>query len=281
MKQIQSKSLLTLVIILIIIGISTTSATRFMGASGKVKVGDSTLKVDTIDSEQDFYVIDNPNRVRYPAILREHRNESKDYIKKYLKREREYVAWMFRKGKNYMPVARDIFDRYGVPHEFQVLPALESNFKATAVSPVGAVGYWQFMPRLAKEYGLKISGANDERKNFHKSTVAASKFIRDQLKEYNNDPLLVVAAYNAGPGRVNYAIRKSGAKEYWKLQHFLPAETRRFVLQFLALNVVAMNYDKFLANTMDFEAPATLQIANIDSMKKQFIDEAFINAPTM
>lgn len=272
MKKIQSKSLLTLVIILIIIGISTTSATRFMGGNGKAIVGTPTSDGDTTAGQNDFYIIDNPARVKYPAILREHRKESKEYIAKYLKKEREYVLWMFRKGKNYMPVARDIFDRYGVPHEFQVLPALESNFKASAVSPAGAVGYWQFMPQLARDYGLKIGGPNDERKNFHKSTVAASRFIRDQLKNYDNDPLLVVAAYNAGPGRVDYAIRKSGGKHYWQLQQYLPAETRRFVLQFLALNVVVMNYDKFLANNMNFDEPPTLQIASRDSIRKEFID---------
>jgi len=267
MREIQSKSLLTLVIILIIIGISTTSATLYMGSSTKVAVTDSTLANDSTGVAGNLYVVANPNRVKYPALLREHREESKDYIIKYLKRERDYVKLMFRRGKNYMPIARNIFDRYGVPHEFQVLPALESNFKSNAVSPVGAVGYWQFMAELARDYGLKTGGPNDERKNFNKSTIAASKFIRDQLKIYNNDPLLVVAAYNAGPGRVNYAIKKSGTKDYWQLHQYLPAETRRFVLRFLALNVVAMNYDKFLANTMDFDEPPTIQLAARDSMK--------------
>lgn len=239
-----------------------------IGSQSKVVLKDSTSTTDSTLERRNFYVINNPNRVVYPKILREHREESKDYIVKYLRREREYIKLMFRRGKNYMPIARNIFDKYGVPHEFQVLPALESNFKSTAVSPAGAVGYWQFMGQLAREYGLKIGGPHDERKNFHKSTVAASKFIRDQLKIYN-DPLLVVAAYNCGPGRVNLAIRKSGAKDYWQLQQYLPAETRRFVLRFLALNVVEMNYDKFLANQMDFNEPATIQLASYDSIKNE------------
>ena len=71
-----------------------------------------------------------------------------------------------------------------------MLPALESNFNANAVSRAGAVGYWQFMSELAKEYGLQIGGKNDERKNFSKSTVAAAKFFRDQLDYFNNDLLL-------------------------------------------------------------------------------------------
>lgn len=272
MKKIQSKSLLTLIIILIIIGISTTSATRYIGTVNKV-VTDSTITKDSSDNPRNLYIINNPNRVVYPEILREHREESKGYIKKYIRKERDYIKLMFRRGKKYMPVSREIFDRYGVPHEFQVLPALESNFTAHAVSPAGATGYWQFMPELAREYGLKISGSYDERKNFNKSTIAAAKFFRDQLKQYNNDPLLVVAAYNCGPGRVNFAIRKSGrsAPDYWELKSYLPAETRRFVMNFLALNVISMNYDKFLANNIDFSEPPTLQLADFKSFKNDIV----------
>ena len=272
MKKIQSKSLLTLIIILIIIGISTTSATRYVGTTNKV-VTDSTIQTDSSEQPRSLYTINNPNRVVYPKILREHRDESKGYIKKYIKKEREYIKLMFRRGKKYMPVAQDIFDKYNVPYEFQVLPALESNFSAHAVSPVGATGYWQFMPELAREYGLKINCKYDERKNFHKSTVAAAKFIRDQLKQYNNDPLLVVAAYNSGTGRVNSAIKKSGNKnaDYWEIKQYLPAETRRFVLNFLALNVISMNYDKFLANNIDFSEPPTLQLTDNRNLKNEIV----------
>lgn len=263
MRKLQSKSLLTLVIALVIIGISTTSATLYIGNKKEV-VSDSTIKKsDTVALERFVYTVQNPNRVTYPVILREHRKESKAYIKNYIRKERSYIKMMFRRGKNYMPVARDIFDRYNVPREFQVLPALESNFFAHAVSPAGAVGYWQFMPQLARQYGLKVNGKNDERKNFTKSTIAAAKFIKDQLHIYDNDILLVVASYNCGPGRVNYAIRKAGLKDpnYWSLQRYLPAETRRFVMNFLALNVVEMNYNKFLANNINLDEPSTIQIA--------------------
>ena len=56
-----------------------------------------------------------------------------------------------------------------------MIPVLESEFNANAVSPVGAVGHWQFMTTLAKEYGLRTGGKYDERRNFAKSTVAAAK----------------------------------------------------------------------------------------------------------
>ncbi len=259
MKTIQSKSLLTLIIIFFIIGFST-SAKNFIGFKDH-------YTSDSLPGSNSIYVMENPLRVVFPEILEEHREESKTYIKNYSKKERGYIIHMFSKGKKYFPQAKTIFDKYNVPHEFQVLPALESNFNANAVSPVGAVGYWQFMGELAREYGLKIGGKYDERKNFVKSTTAAAKFFRDQLDYFNGDILLTVAAYNCGQGRVRSAIKKSGVKnpDYWDIKEFLPKETKRFVMNFVSLNVIQANYDKFLNKNLDFTAPELIQLADIDS----------------
>ena len=263
MKNIQSKSLLTLIIILFIIGFST-SAKNFIGTNGYYRL--DSLPSDSLTPS--IYITENPDRVIFPDILQEHREESKAYIKRYSSKERSYIIHMFNKGKNYFPQAIKIFNKYGLPHEFRVLPALESNWNANAVSPAGAVGYWQFMSQLAKEYGLSIGGSKDDRKNFTKSTTAAAKFFRDQLKALDNDILLVVAAYNSGTGRVRSAIKKSGVKnpDYWDVKNYLPAETRKFVMNFVALNVIANNYDKFLAKEMNFEEPRLIQLAQVDSL---------------
>jgi membrane-bound lytic murein transglycosylase D len=56
------------------------------------------------------------------------------------------------------------------------------------------------------------------------------------------DWLLVIAAYNCGPGNVNKAIRRSGGKtNFWEIAKFLPAETRGYVQAFIAVTYV-MNY---------------------------------------
>jgi membrane-bound lytic murein transglycosylase D len=48
------------------------------------------------------------------------------------------------------------------------------------------------------------------------------------------DWLLVIAAYNSGPAPVYKAIKKSGSRNFWKLQYFLPKETRMHVKKFIA-----------------------------------------------
>ena len=264
MNTIQSKSLLTLIIIFFIIGFSTSAKNFIVSPSSYYK---DTITNKSLDSASSLYLVDNPERVVYPEILEEHRDESEDYVERYSKREREYIIHMFKRGKNYFPKADAILTKYDVPQEFRVLPALESNFKSNAVSPVGAVGYWQFMGELAREYGLHTGGQNDERKNFTKSTVAAAKFFRDQLDFFNDDILMTVAAFNCGQGRVRSSIKKSKTKnpDYWDIKEFLPAETRRFVMKFVSLNVIAANYDKFLKRKLDFNQPHVIQVASLDS----------------
>ena len=119
-----------------------------------------------------------------------------------------------------------------MPLQLKYLAVVESKLKTTAVSRVGATGLWQFMPSTAKRMGLKITSKYDERKNAYKSTVAAAKYLT-LLHGYLNDWLLVVAAYNSGLGNVYKAIKKSGSRDFWKLQHHLPAETRLHVKRFI------------------------------------------------
>jgi hypothetical protein len=265
MKTIQSKSLLSLIIIFFIIGFST-SAKELIGYNVE-NYSDSTLDSINPNIHLKSTLVRNPDWIVYPVSLQEHRDESKEYVKQYSKKQRSYIIYMFNRGKKYFPKATDIFDKYDVPDEFQMLPALESNFNADAVSNAGAVGYWQFMGELASEYGLSISHKNDERKNFTKSTVAAAKFFRDQLNALNDDILLTVAAFNCGMGRVTSALKKSSKRnpDFWDVKEYLPKETRIFVMKFIALNVISANYDKFLNHKLNFNEPPLIQLALVDS----------------
>ncbi|MEP6950719.1 MAG: lytic transglycosylase domain-containing protein [Ginsengibacter sp.] len=255
MKIIRSKSFLTLLIILFVIGFST-SANSLIGFPGLLPFGHYTVTKAPGEI--------NPLSVVYPASLQDYRKQTKEYIKAFSKKEREYIIHIFSKGKNFFPKALEVLEKYNVPQEFQMIPVLESEFNANAVSPVGAVGHWQFMSTLAKEYGLHTGGKYDERRNFTKSTVAAAKFFRDQLDYFNEDLLLCVAAYNCGPGRVRSSIKKCGKEDptYWDIKRYLPSETRKFVMNFIALNVIFTNYEKFLNKDLNFNEPPLIQIAS-------------------
>jgi hypothetical protein len=184
MKIVRSKSFLTLLIILFIVGFST-SAKSLLGFPGILAVNPNPV------TETPGEI--NPLSVVYPANLQDYRKQTKEYVKAFSKKEREYIIHIFSKGKKYFPKAVAVLNKYDIPLEFQMIPVLESEFNANAVSHAGAVGYWQFMDELAKEYGLS-TGKYDERRNFTKSTVAAAKFFRDQLDFFNDDILLSVAS---------------------------------------------------------------------------------------
>jgi membrane-bound lytic murein transglycosylase D len=124
-----------------------------------------------------------------------------------------------------------------LPRELKYLAIVESDLKSNAYSAAGAVGPWQLMPETARNMGLKIGRNYDERRDYYKSTQAACKYLKSLYKLYG-DWLLVVAAYNSGPGGVNSAIRRSGSRDFWILQRFLPAESQGHVKRFVAIHYV-------------------------------------------
>jgi len=134
---------------------------------------------------------------------------------------------------NYLKTIDKVFSQREIPVELKYLAIVESQLKTTAKSGVGAVGVWQFMPGTAKIFGLKVTSGYDERQHLWKSSVAAAKYL-NELYDIFGDWLLVIASYNSGPAPVLNAIKKTGSRNFWKLQYFLPKETRNHVKRFIA-----------------------------------------------
>ncbi len=210
------------------------------------------------------------SNVDYPSILNNHREETLDYVKKFSETRRESLLKMYEKGKKYFPAIETVFEKYDIPAELKVLIALESGFNANAVSPAGAVGYWQMMASAARHYGLNTTysskyNRSDDRRNLARSTVGAAKYLRNSHLLYN-DILLTVGSYNCGVGGINNAIRKSGKKNatFWDIKSFLPLETRKYVMNFIAVNVILQNFDKFKSNELIFTPVAQeIQMGNV------------------
>lgn len=234
------------------------------------------------------YCIQESNVV-FPDILKGEEENTLEYIEKFSSRKREYLQRMYSKGKTLLPKAADILKQYDLPEELRVLMTLESAYDANAVSSAGAVGYWQFMDAVAREYGLKCSKRftasekrriikekgrkakaymralarqKDERKNFLKSTIAAARYLRDRRLNLDDNWLLVVASYNCGVGNVWNAMERSGKSNptFWDVKKYLPAETQSYVMNFITLNVIFRNYENFVKNKLVF-SPVKLMLA--------------------
>ncbi|MEO6128938.1 MAG: lytic transglycosylase domain-containing protein [Ferruginibacter sp.] len=157
----------------------------------------------------------------------------KKYVNKYLDINADMLEHIRETNSAKFNTVQKILLQHKIPAGLLYLAIIESKLKNTATSHVGAAGIWQLMPATGRTLGLKVNGKIDERRNIYSSTVAAAAYLNELYKQFD-DWLLVVAAYNCGAGNVFKAIRHSGSRDFWKLQGFLPAETRSHVKHFIA-----------------------------------------------
>jgi len=140
----------------------------------------------------------------------------------------------------FMPLIESIFDEVGVPRELIWSALIESLFKNGAYSRAAAVGMWQFVSGTARLYGMKVGANVDERKDPVRATRMAAIYLRDLYEEFG-DWSLVLAAYNAGKGRVGRAMQRTGHDDFWSLSaaRALPRETRDHVPKIYAAIMIA------------------------------------------
>lgn len=155
-------------------------------------------------------------------------------IKHYLKNRKKSFERLMGIAQFYFPMYEAALSKHNVPLEIKYLSIVESALNPKAVSRVGATGLWQFMYYTGKEYGLDITTYVDERSDPLLATEAACEYMKRMYGIFG-DWDLVLASYNAGPGNVSKAIRRSGGKQnYWNIRPFLPKETQGYVPAFLA-----------------------------------------------
>jgi len=137
----------------------------------------------------------------------------------------------------YFPLFEEQLDKYDLPLELKYLAIIESALNPVAKSRAGASGLWQFMLTTGKLYDLQVTSYVDDRLDPYKATVAACRHLKDLYNIYH-DWAIVLAAYNAGAGCINRAIRTANLDTseritYWKIQRFLPVETQNYVPAFI------------------------------------------------
>lgn len=165
----------------------------------------------------------------------------KGFIDLYTIRRRPLVSRMMALSQLYYPMFEEVFDKHNIPLELKHLAVIESALNPNARSKCGATGLWQFMYPTGKMYGLNVNSYMDDRSDVYKATEAAAEYLKSLYSMFG-DWQMVLAAYNAGPGTISKAIRRSGGKKtYWEIRPYLPTETQAYVPAFIAANYV-MNY---------------------------------------
>lgn len=179
--------------------------------------------------------INNTNLVKKDASIITLQPVMQEYVKGYLK-ENAYSLGKLKKRKgDKIKAIQQLFEKSGLPPGLSYMAIVESELENKCTSGAGAVGVWQLMPETAQRLGLKVDSTTDQRRHFYKSSVAAARHLKELYKDLD-DWLLVVAAYNCGVGNVYKAIKLSGSRDYWKLQRYLPGETKLHVKRFIAIH---------------------------------------------
>lgn len=155
------------------------------------------------------------------------------YTEKYLRSHNRTLTTVRERSQKVFPLIDAVLEENKLPKELKYLAVIESALNNQARSRVGAVGPWQFMSYTGREMGLVVNKNRDDRKDWARSTKAASKYMMELYEELE-DWLLVIAAYNSGPRPVLRAIQRTGSRNFWDLKPYLPRETQGHVLAFVA-----------------------------------------------
>ncbi len=168
------------------------------------------------------------------------------------------AAGLSRSGR-YVPMIEEVFAEEGLPRDLAWIAFIESSFLPQARSPRSAQGIWQFMPRTGRQYGLKSNGIVDERSDPQKATRAAAHYL-SYLHELFGDWYLVMAAYNAGEGKILKAMDRTGARDFWQLAatSSIRRQTQTYVPAFLASVLISKDpshygFDVSLEPPVEFE----------------------------
>lgn len=175
--------------------------------------------------------------------------------------------------KGYNKSIPDEMIAVGLPPQFFYLAMQESEFNDHANGPptrVGiAKGMWQFIPRTAVRYGLKVGplaefarmDVGDDRYDYVKETNAAARYLRDlYTTDAQASGLLVMACYNWGEDFVLPLVQKLPAnpkeRNFWKLlekyPEKIPTQTYEYVYYIFSAAVIGENPRLF---GFDFDNP--------------------------
>ncbi|MBS1918317.1 MAG: lytic transglycosylase domain-containing protein [Bacteroidetes bacterium] len=247
---------------------TTVQATKAVAVASKINSqnGFNDLYINTVYTPD----ASNGSRLNPRAV-----SFVQDYIEKNQKDLQNMKSW----GRPYFNLIDGILAQYGLPRELKYLAVIESQLKPTSVSWAGAVGPWQLMPQTARLLGLKVTHRYDERTNYYKSTRAAAKYLRDLYTEFG-DWLLVIAAYNGGSAHVYSAMHKSGSRNFWDLQYYLPAESRNHVKKFIGTHYIFEGQGGITTLTKD-EATEQLSGSSMYVFHRKLSKEELNNSKTI
>ncbi|HWP22690.1 MAG TPA: transglycosylase SLT domain-containing protein [Candidatus Binatia bacterium] len=180
---------------------------------------------------------------------------------------KERTAAGLKRSGRYIAQIQQIFRERGLPVELTYLPIVESSYEIHARSSVGALGVWQFMPRTARQYRMRVTGGMDERRDPLESSRAAASYLKAAYEFLGNWPL-AITSYNFGPAGMARAVAEVGSDNLVdlidKYTHpnwgFAP---KQFYAEFLAAVEIGTNVKKYFPD-LELDSPVEIKEIELD-----------------
>ncbi len=178
----------------------------------------------------------------------------------------------FKRANKYFPEIERILKEKGIPDDFKYLALIESGL-VNVTSPAGAKGFWQLMPKTAKEHGLEVNKNIDERYDYIKATEVACDYLLKAKKKFGSWTS-AAAAYNMGIRGVSRELERQKVDSYYDL--LLNDETSRYLFRVIAIKTIFENPKLYGFNYRDkdlYSMPELKQI-KVDSTINNLADFA-------
>lgn len=177
-----------------------------------------------------------------------------------------FTRWLERSGR-YMEMIHEVFAEEGLPLDLGYLAMIESGFNDRAYSRAHASGPWQFIESTGEVYGLSNDKWRDERRDPVKSTRAAARHLRDLYELFEGDWYLAVAAYNAGAGKMQRAVKLYDTRDFWEISHgdYLATETKNYVPKLLAAIQMAKDPEGHGFSDINYRPPMAFDTVTLPS----------------
>jgi membrane-bound lytic murein transglycosylase D len=185
----------------------------------------------------------------------------------------QYRPNLMRAWENYQYLRHEMWPQYekaGLPEAllFGML-AQESGGKVHAVSRSGASGPLQFMSATGARFGLGVVEGFDQRFDPASSARANAAYINEQLRVFNDNLELAIAAYNGGEGAMQRLAQRHDDAGFWdpKIYFAVSQETRDYVPMVLAAAWLFLHPDRYNLQFPKLDAtPAQITLARPASL---------------
>ncbi len=201
-------------------------------------------------------------RYHFPIVMNA---KVRHFISYFSTVQNRFMHRSLARSHRYLGMMRKILREHDIPEELAYMVLIESGFTTHAYSRARACGPWQFISATGRRYGLKINSWVDERRDPVKATYAAAAYLCDLYTMFDSW-YLAAAAYNAGEGKIQRAMRRHKTDNFWHMARFryLKRETREYIPKLLAAIMIAKEPEKYGFTDIEYQEPFTFDLVSVD-----------------